>query len=195
MRVREAGSALILVLLAVVILGGLMAAGYGIVVNSVQATKVELELKGQTLAVAESGITEALSWFRRNPRQPVQEFSARQWDVEPKPKTVPKGIVREFQVSSAAKLWGRYEVLPESVDDVTADRGRGDKGNGTVWKVRSTGYVYVRYDATKAFDEEPNRIAHRVTVETELQRLAIRPPARAALLADRGDAITIGRGG
>ncbi len=172
-----------------------MAAGYGIVTNSVQATKIELELRGQTLAVAESGITEALSWFRRNPRQPVQEFVPFQYDAEPKPKKIPKGIVREFEVSSAARLWGRYEVLPEGVADVTADRGRGDKGNGTVWKVRSTGYVYVRNDPSKPFDQAPNGVAHKVTVETELQRLAIRPPARAALLVDRGDAITIGRGG
>lgn len=192
---RSAGSALILVLVAVVILGGLMAAGFGIVTNSVTATKIELELRGQTLAVAESGITEALSWFRRSSRQPVQEFSARQYDAVPVPKTIPRGIVREFEVSRAANLWGRYEVLPEGVSDVTADRGRGDKGNGTVWKIRSTGYVYIRHDPTVPYDKEPNRIAHRITVETELQRLAIRPPARAALLVDRGDAITVGRGG
>lgn len=191
----QEGSALIMVLLAVVVLGGLMAAGYGIVQGSVAATKIELELRGQTLAVAESGITEALSWYRRAPRQPVESFDVRQWDAEPRPKVIPPGIVREFEVSNAGRLWGRYEVLPADVADVTADRGRGDKGNGTVWRVRSTGYVYVRNDATKPYDVAPNRVAHSMTVETEFQRLAIRPPARSALLADRGDEVVVSRGG
>lgn len=191
----ERGSAMLLVLIAVVVLGGLMAVGFGIVQSSQQATKIELELRGQTLAVAESGITEALSWFRRSPRQPVDEFTARIYEAEPRPKTIPPGIVREFEVSAAARLWGRYEVTPARVEDVTDARGRGDKGSGVVWKVRSRGWVYVKNDATRRFDEEPNRVAHTVMVETEFQRLALRPPARAALVADRGDEVAIERGG
>ncbi len=191
----QRGSALVLVLVAVVILGGLMAAGYAIVQNAAKQTKTELELKGQTIAVAESGITEALSWFRRSPRQPVEIFDAQVYEATPLPKTIPKGIVREFEVSAAAKLWGRYEVLPAQAVDITEARGRGEKGSGTIWRIRSTGTVYVRVDPTKAWNVPPNRVAHTVTVETEFQRLAVRPPARSALLADRGDAVTILRGG
>ncbi|HVO31258.1 MAG TPA: hypothetical protein VMV18_10990, partial [bacterium] len=192
---RERGSALVLVLIAVVVLGGLMAAGYAIISNAQKDTKIELELKGQAQAVAESGITEALSWFRRSPRQPVESFDPTLYEATPAPKQLPKGLVREFEVSGAARLWGRYEVTPNNVTDITADRGRGEKGSGTVWRIRSVGYVFVRVDPTRRFDEAPNRVVHRVEVETEFQRMQVRPPARSALLADRGDAVTIARGG
>lgn len=177
------------------LLGSLIAAGYGILNNASNASKIELELEGQTLAIAESGITEALSYFRRSPKQPVVKFEPQVWESTVRPDEVPFGIVREFEVSRAAKLWGRYEVTPQTVEDVTAQRGRGDKGNGTVWRARSIGYLYVRRDATKRFDEAPNQVMHHAMMETEFQRLAIRPPARAALLADRGDHVTIARGG
>lgn len=186
---------MILVLVAVALLIGLMAVGFAIVSESQTSTKIELELRGQTLAVAESGITEALSWYRRSPKQPVQAFDAHEYEAAVKPKTIPAGIVREFEVSAAAKLWGRYEVTPAGVADVTDERGRGDKGSGVVWRVRSTGYVYVLNDATKPFNVAPNRVSYTVTVETEFQRLAVRPPARSGLLADRGDAVTVLRGG
>ena len=189
------GSALLLVLVIVALLGALAAAGYAILANAASASKIELELEGQTTAIAESGLTEALSWFRRSPRQPVQVFDPVIHEAEPRPKKPPAGIVREFEVSAAAKLWGRYEVTPESVEDVTAQRGRGDRGAGTVWRVRSTGWLYVRDDPAKPWNEAPNRVVHHATVETEFQRLAIRPPARAGLLADRGDSVTIARGG
>ena len=189
------GTALLLVLISVVILAGLMAAGFLIVDRAHKATKIELELKGQAEAVAESGITETLSWFRRSAKQPVQAFDAAEWNVSPMPKVSPAGIVREFAVSQAAKLWGRYEVLPTMVSDVTDERGRGDKGSGVVWRVRSTGYVYVLQDPTKPYNVAPNRVSYQVTVETEFQRLAIRPPGRSALLVDRGDSVTVARGG
>jgi hypothetical protein len=192
---RRRGSALLLVLIVLALLGVLTVAGYAILTNAASASKVELELEGQTISVAESGITEALSWFRRSAKQPVQIFEPVVYEATPRPKDPPMGIVREFEVSAAAKLWGRYEVTPASVLDVTAERGRGDRGAGTVWRVRSTGYLFVREDATKRWDEKPNRLVHHVTVETEFQRLAIRPPARAALLADRGDEVIISRGG
>lgn len=192
---RRDGSALLLVLVIVVLLGLLAAAGYSILSNAASASKIELELEGQTIAVAESGLTEALSWFRRSPRQPVQSFDPVIYEAVPRPKDPPKGIVREFEVSAAGKLWGHYEVTPATVEDVTAQRGRGDRGNGTVWRVQSTGWLYVREDPAKKWNEKPNRVVHHATVETEFQRLAIRPPARAALLADRGDEVTISRGG
>ena len=65
--VRRRGSALLLVLVVIALLGTLIAVGYGILSNASNASKIELELEGQTLAIAESGITEALSWFRRSP--------------------------------------------------------------------------------------------------------------------------------
>lgn len=186
---------MVLVLIALALLGALVAAGYAILHRAESDTKVELELRGQTMAVAESGITEALSWFRRSARQPVTVFDPAIYEAELVPKKIPRGIVREFPVSPAAQLWGRYEVLPANVEDITAERGRGEKGSGTVWRVRSVGYVYVRLDPKKRFDQAPNHVVHHLTVETELQRLAVRPPARAALIAERGDSVTVERGG
>lgn len=184
-----------MVLIVLALLGVLTAAGYSILSNAASASKIELELEGQTVSVAESGLAEALSWFRRSSKQPVTVFEPVVHEAVPRPKDPPTGIVREFEVSAAAKLWGRYEVTPASVQDVTSERGRGDRGAGTVWRVRSTGYLYVLEDRTKRWNEAPNRVVHHVTVETEFQRLAIRPPARAALLADRGDEVVVSRGG
>ena len=90
MRLRDPkGSALILVLIAVGVLGALIAAGYAIISHASNETKVELELKGQTEGVAESGITEALSWFRRSLKQPVDVFDPEIYEAELRPKNVP----------------------------------------------------------------------------------------------------------
>lgn len=189
----ERGNALIVVLVVVVLLGLLTAGAFAILRKNYEVGSVNLALKGQTLKVAESGITESLSWFRQQPRQPVREFHGDVFQGSGKP--IPDALVREFEVSRAARVWGRYEVLPENVVDVTAARGRGPEGSGTVWEVTSVGHLFVRNHPKRRYDEPPNEPLHTLAVSTELQRLAIRPPARGALMVERADAVEIGDGG
>lgn len=192
-RASERGNALILVLVAVVVLGFLAAGAFAIIRETHDAARVDLQLRSQTLNVAESGITEALSWFRQQRQQPVRTFDAA---VYAAPGTPPgSGIIREFDVSAGTLVYGRYEVLPDRVVDVTAARGRGPEGSGTVWEVTSVGYLFVRNDPKKPFDQAPNQVLHRLAVSTELQRLAVRPPARAALLSNRADTVVVEPGG
>ena len=189
----ERGNALILVLMAVVLLGVLSATAFAVVRRMHEVGRIDLSLRGQTLSVAESGLAEALSWYRKQPRQPVVEFKG---DVhQAGPPRLANSLVREFEVSGAGRLWGRYEVRPDTVLDVTEARGRGRAGSGRVWEVTSEGTLYIRNDANVAYNLPPNEVLYRLRVSTELQRLAMRPPARAAILTDNGKAVTIGAGG
>jgi hypothetical protein len=63
-----------------------------------------------------------------------------------------------------------------------------------VWEITSRGYLYVRDDPKVPFDQAPNRVLHRLTVTTEIQRLAIRPPARGALLVEEAGHVELGAG-
>src|SRR2546423_15556575 len=89
---RERGTALLLVLISVVILAGLMAAGFLIIDRAHTATKIELELKGQAEAATGSGITETLAWFPRSARPPGPAFAAAQWHGTPPATLTPAGI-------------------------------------------------------------------------------------------------------
>ncbi len=110
------------------------------------------------------------------------------------------GLVHEFEIDPTRHLWGRYEVArsaaspnpapardslaagPASMlhagpiswtaEDVSLQRG--SRIAGTVWRVRSRGYVFERQRASEAFD--PDRLkAHQVmTLETEVRRGAFR---------------------
>lgn len=188
---QESGNALIVVMVCVVLLGLLATAAFAIITKNHEVGSADLALRGQTLKVAESGVTESLSWFRQQPHQPVRAFTGDVYQASGEP--MKNALVREFPVSGL--VWGRYEVREENVTDVTAARGRGPQGSGTVWEVASVGYLFVRNDEHKPFDVAPNEVLHSLTVSTELQRLAIRPPARGALLVERADGVLIGEGG
>ncbi len=80
----------------------------------------ELNLKGQATSASEAGITDALSWFRRQSTHPVAIFEPvhdpdkRIIDTE----DAAIGIVREFEISNQTGHYGRYEVM--KLDPVTA---------------------------------------------------------------------------
>ena len=76
MRSRsERGNVLLVVMLVVVLLGLLAAAAFSMIRQASEMSRVDLALRGQTLHVAESGIAEALSWFRAEAQQPVRIFA------------------------------------------------------------------------------------------------------------------------
>ncbi len=117
------------------------------------------------------------------------------------------GIVREFAIRGS--LWGRYEVWKEWDSDPIATRRAfrqkvqctdvsGERGNlspGSVWRIRSVGYVFRRESTTVAFDQAPNHVMAKEMVETEVRRLALQPPGQAALCTRRGSTCTIGTRG
>ena len=74
------------------------------------------------------------------------------------------GIVREFQITNS--IWGRYEVWKEWDADPNSTRLawrqqmqtedvsdlRGNLSPGSVWRMRSIGYVFRRNDGSAAFN-------------------------------------------
>ena len=78
----------------------------------------------QAVMAARSGLTEALSWLRRQTSQPVTQFAPilAEGAIPPVLDTEDPGIglVRDFQISGS--LWARYEVWKEWASDPNPDR-------------------------------------------------------------------------
>ena len=111
------------------------------------------------------------------------------------------GLVHEFEIDPTRHLWGRYEVArsaaspnpapargglaegPASAlhaagpvtwtaEDVSLQRG--SRVAGTVWRVRSRGYVFERKHAADPFDPAGLQAHQVMTLETEVRRGAFR---------------------
>lgn len=203
----ERGSSLVWVLLAVTIIGGLIAAGSQNLITSDRVVSREFSSHGQALNVSRAGLIDAYAWFRRQQVQPVVDFAPRR-DLTATPRvneTIEPslGLVREFPIGG--NLWGRYEVRladptdPEDetkrlpVRDISAERAV--PGSGGVWLIRSWGFVYKKNSDSAAWNEAPNDPVASAVTATEVRRLTIVPPANAALCASRGDRCTIGARG
>ena len=151
----------------------------------------QLTYHGQAINAAQAGLVESLSWFRRQPSQPVSSFSP----VLDSSQTPPVndtddpsvGLVRDYEISDLGSVWGRYEVRLARVRDVSGARGQA--ATGAVWLVDSVGIVYVKADKNKPHDQSPNRVLTRAYARTELRRLSLVLPANAALSSARGDNI------
>jgi hypothetical protein len=154
--------------------------------------KEQLRYHGQAVNSAQAGLIDGLAWFRRQTTQPVATFAPER-DMSATPPVNETddesiGIVREYLVDSVGNVWGRYEVPTSAVEDVTQQRGK--TGTGIVWSLESRGYIYVRRDPAKAYDQPPNRVLSRAVARSEIQRLSIVLPAgNAAVQCARGDDI------
>jgi hypothetical protein len=196
-RHGERGIALLLGILFTVIISGLVVSGTLVLRAHRAKTETSFRLYGQAAQFARAGLIEAMSWFRQSALQPVTAF-----DPEFLPLATPPvlettdpdiGIVREFQISGP--IWGRYEVWKQwdadpdaqrlawrqrvQAEDITAAVGA--SGIGTVWRLRSIGYVFHRKDATAAFDEYPNQVLGSDILGSEIRRMTLAPPGQAAL--------------
>jgi len=170
----------------------------------------QLLYQGQALNAASSGLTDALSWFRRQTVQPVTNFAPTGADTD----VAANGLVREYTISAPANVWGHYELLktgytpptnplpfsPATTRNVDVTSQRQKNGNGIVWQLESQGYVFVRNNsnilgsASDLSSATPNKIIAHQTLRTEIQRLAINLPAQAALSVSRNQGFSFGVG-
>lgn len=66
---------------------------------------------------------------------------------------------------------------PNAVHDVSGNRVPGLwNGDGLVWQVQSTGYVFRRNDPSKAFNVWPNKVVATARVMTELRKMQLNLP-------------------
>lgn len=207
----ERGVALLLALLLTIVVVGITTTGSLIIQSHRARTKNSFATNNQAVEVARSGLIEALSWVRRQTSQPVLTFEP-QLDTGASPPVLDTidpdiGIVREFKITD--EVWARYEVWkqwdadPDSVrrawratvqcSDVSMARGA--RSLGSVWQIRSVGYVYARIDPNVAFNESPNYILGSDIIETEVRRLSLNIPGQAAVNIGDGNSSHINTNG
>jgi hypothetical protein len=170
--------------------------GLLVVETSAKAISSQLKYQGQSFNVAAAGVTDALTWFQKQPTQPVTAF-APQRDLSATPPVNQTedpaiGIVRTFAVSPLGNVWGRYEVRSSNVTDVSLQRGKA--GAGSIWQFDSYGMVFVDRNGDSqltwtdtngngVFDRgEPGEVIAHTKVRAEAQRLSLVLPAGNAAL-------------
>src|SRR3989344_9332350 len=171
------------------------------------------KITAQADNIAKAGLLDAVSWFQRQPVQPVSErtyapfpdaaFHPR-YTIEPSlSATIDEstGIVNVYDLDRARGLKARYEVRRQrpldpvhssAVRDITALRVPGRAaGEGLAWYLESTGYIYREADPAKRDDEAPNQVVAKSAASTEIRSIQINPPAKAALIVNDHDNITL----
>ncbi|MHC5065656.1 MAG: LbetaH domain-containing protein [Planctomycetota bacterium] len=195
LRTAERGSAIPWALLFITIITGMVIYHAGFLAANRRMGDVQNRLTPLASSFADSGLTDALSWFTKQETQPVPVFDP-QLDPAADPPVLdtldPRiGLVREFEVRG--KLWGRYEVRKSSTIDISKESGM--SASGSVWDVGSIGMLYERVDPKKAYNEYPNRIISRTSMRTEIRGIPMTPPAPAAIGVTDPETISILPGG
>lgn len=206
-RGSEPGNALVMGMFFLVITSSLVFVGTLSSETMRSRTDAQFRVRSQAAQFARSGLTEAVSWFRRQTTQPVAAFEPAN-DLLATPPRIDSdepeiGLVREFRI--AGRSFGRYEIWKEwagdpigarapfraalAARDVSRERTFGP--GGTAWRLRAVGYVFEREDENRAFDELPNRVLARQVFESEILRLRLSPPGAAALCTRDGARVTI----
>lgn len=196
---RQSGSILVWVMVAMILLGGIIASGLMLAQTTSEEVGLDLAFRGQAMNVAQAGLVDAHSWFRRQLTQPVLAFDPK-LDLAAVPPLndtddAATGIVREFEIGQTSLVWGRYEVRRGEVSDVSVERVTNQPGtvtpNGSTWRIRSRGFVYVRNNAAVPYNVLPNRVIASVTMESEISRMKIQTPGEAALFLHKGGSCTV----
>jgi hypothetical protein len=205
--VGERGVAMIVALFFTIVVLGLTMTGSLLLRSHQEHTEISFVANSQAVRLATSGLTETVGWLRKQTAQPVTSFQPvlDTAAVPPILDTIDPaiGIVREFRISGA--VWGRYEVWKDwpadpdptrlafrnlmRIEDIS--QARQMPAAGSVWRLRSIGYVFRRVDASAAFDELPNHVLSQQVIEVEARRLALMLPGEAALNVDTGSTTAI----
>jgi hypothetical protein len=159
-----------------------------------------------------AGLVDALSWFRRQPTQPVActspypdaafspVYSTNTATSDTMDASI--GIVEQYLLDSDKSLWIRYEVHkqnnpatnptdPYAVHDITGDRVDGSSnGNGFVWQVSSIGYVYQQNNPSLQYNVSPNKIISQAAFRTEIRRITLNY-INAACISDNGANVNV----
>jgi hypothetical protein len=147
-RAPQRGAMMVLVMVALMMLGGIMAASLHIFKTTERVVDFELHYHGQAVNTAKAGLIDALSWFRRQTAQPVEDFDP-QRDLAVMPPINETddpdiGLVREYEISTRDNIWERYEVRKRAVQDLTQERNL--SGQGRYWYIEAKGYIFQRLD-------------------------------------------------
>ncbi|MEZ5988463.1 MAG: hypothetical protein R3F30_04955 [Planctomycetota bacterium] len=198
-RNPESGVALIVAMFFVILTAGIVFVGT--VEQDRQKKSIDLNLYWRSHAqhFAEAGLVEGADWFRRQSKQPVVAFDPK-LDLLATPPIMDTsdpaiGIVREYEIGRS--VWGRFEVRREvpglagtpEVMDITKHRGL--SGNGAIWRLVCRSFVYRRRDPGKAYDQAPNIPLATKILECEIRRMSFAPPALGAVVASRGQYVTV----
>lgn len=210
-RTSERGTALIMALMFTTVVVGVVVTGTLTLKSQITTNRTLFITNYQAVMAARSGLTEALSWLRRQTSQPVTQFAPvlAEGAIPPVLDTEDPGIglVRDFQISGS--LWARYEVWKEWASDPNPDRlawrqqfqcedisePKAGRDPGAAWRLRSVGYVYRRHDEARAFNEEPNVVLATEMTETDVLRAVINLPGEAAVNVSDGNACHINTNG
>lgn len=150
---------MVLVMVSLVVLSGIMMASLEVFKTNRMVIDFELNYHGEAVNTAKAGLIDALSWFRRQTAQPVDDFDPQRnlvivpnindtddnTDDGSGSKVI--GLVREYKLSkedNAAQdqIWGRYEVRRRVVRDITEERNL--SGQGRYWYIESKGYIFTK---------------------------------------------------
>jgi hypothetical protein len=203
LREGERGLALVLALMFTLIVSAITVTGTLTLKTHIQKNRTAWAAKSQSLQVARSGLAEAVSWMRRQTSQPVLAFEP-QLDTSVTPQVLDTldediGLVREFKITG--KVWARYEVWKRWDADPDTDRlawrqqyqsedvsqSRAGVAPGTIWRIRSIGYIYNRVDGDVPFDQAPNSVIASQVATNECRRAVIRLPGNAAVNVGDGN--------
>jgi hypothetical protein len=210
MHARERGQALMMSIVAVSVVLLVLLTALTVTQYSGKLLQKQLLYQGQALNAASAGLTDALSWFRRQPLQPVTNFAPAGADTD----VAATGLVREYAISTPSNVWAHYELqktaytppatpLPFAPSatrnkDITWQRLK--NGNGIVWQLESHGYVFIRNNSnilgstSDLGNARPNKILAHQALRSEIQRLALNLPAQSAISVSRNHGITFGVG-
>ncbi|MCB9876365.1 MAG: hypothetical protein H6835_02095 [Planctomycetes bacterium] len=208
---NEQGTALVFSLIFTTVVLGIVLTGTLTLRSQVVKNRTLFIANYQAVMTARSGLTEALSWLRRQTSQPVTAFEP-QLDEAANPQILDTldpdiGMVREFRISG--NLWARYEVWKPWPTDPDADRlawrnqfacsdvsePRVGGAPGTAWHLRSLGYVYRRNDANVPFNQAPNAVLASELAETDVLRAVLNLPGQAAINVNDGNGAHINTNG
>jgi hypothetical protein len=187
---NQRGQALMVVMAGFSIVFLLLSAALVMTQYSGKTAARRLQYQGQALNAAKAGLTESLSWYRRQ-LGVVSTFAPRESTNDTEKESV--GLVRTFEMSDTYGLYGRYTVAKTKVIDITTRKGK--SGPGTVWQIESTGCVALGSSFPNDCSQAHPSIIARETVRAEIQRLnLVLPTSGAAIYARRGSGVTIGSG-
>lgn len=202
-RDGERGTALIFALMFTTVVVGIVLTGTLTLKSQIAHNRTLFITNYQAVMTARSGLTEALSWLRRQTSQPVTEFEP-VLDTVANPQILDTedpdiGLVRNFRISG--NLWARYEVWKEWDADPDPERlawrqqfdctdistAKVGGNPGAAWRLRSVGYVYRQLDANVAFNTQPNLVLATELAKTDVLRSVINLPGQAAVNVNDGN--------